>query len=61
MQRYFVRPSTDVRTGRRQTGAQTPGLEQTIFVQGKEDGLSLLELRLGRPGREFDISVAEFL
>jgi hypothetical protein len=61
LQRQFVIPSAKLLTRRGKTGAHTPRLEQTVFVQSNEDGLRLLELRLGGPGRELDISVAELL
>src|SRR6185437_13885079 len=61
VQRQFVIPAPKIGTRRGKTGAQTPWLEQTIFVQRKKHGLRLLKLRLGESGRKLDISVTEFL
>ena len=55
----FVVPAAEIGAGGGEAGADAPGFEEAVFVEGEQDGLSLLELGLGEAGGEVDLAVRE--
>ena len=57
IEREFVIPAAELRTGCWEARAQTPRLKETIFIQPKKNGLGLLELRLRETGCKLYIRI----